>query len=537
LKNKKDYNSLITHNKRARKIARRIIHSRVIFTFLLILIQIIVFLLFVLELNSYLEYFFGVSLVLSFIFMIYLANCKGKNEFKIAWMVPLVLFPLFGIAAYVFYQINFGGIFTRRNLAEIKKKNLLPDTSIEKGRELLKKYPKIQGLGNYLLNTSGCYACENNKISYYKNGESFYPDLLEEIKKAKNFIFMEFFIIEIDESWLKILDLLEQKVKEGLQVRILYDALGSIMMSTRSYERYIIKKGIQARSFLPLVPLFSTQLNNRDHRKIIVIDGKLAYTGGLNIKNEYFNYGINRFPYWKDNFIKIEGSAVDSFTQMFFQNWNLNYKRQEDFHEFINRYKKPASKKASAEKQKEKEKGLIIPYFDDAYNKLDIAEEVYAYILNNAKKYVHITTPYFLMDNYLFTTLTNAVRRGVEVSVILPSVADHYLTYCIGKSFVEDAQKEGINIYFYKKGFIHAKTFISDNCTATVGSVNLDYRSLYHHFECGAIIHNHAVVKEIEKDFQETLKDCVLLGSDEYKKIPKKQLAIGRIFRIFSPLM
>ena len=529
MKEKSDYNEIIFRNKRSRKIARQIIYSQVILCFLFILIQIIVFVLFLIKLKPYIEYFFGASITLSFGFMVYLVNCKGKNEFKIAWMLPLVIFPLFGIAAYISYQINIGGSYTRKNLSAIKKRIKLPSPQTQQTQELLKQYPKISGLGSFLLNCGPFYSYSDNRVDYYKNGESFYPQFLEEIQKAQSFIFIEFFIIELDESWQMLLEILEKKAAAGVKVYVLYDALGSIMISTKRYERFLESKGIRCRSFLPLVPLFSTQLNSRDHRKIVVIDGKCAFTGGINIKNEYFNYGKNRFAYWKDNAVKITGSAVDSFTIMFMQNWNLNYRKQEEFEPFLNHYENPETLKTT--------KGLVIPYADDAYNSLDVAEEVYAYILNNAKKYVHITTPYFLLDNYLFTTLKNAARRGVEVSIILPSVADHYITFCIGKTFIEDAQKENVKIYMYDKGFIHAKTFISDDVTATIGSVNLDYRSFFHHFECGTVIHNHQAVKDMEKDFEETLKDCTLLGEGRYKKIPKRQLFLGRLFRIFAPLM
>ena len=322
------------------------------------------------------------------------------------------------------------------------------------------------------------------------------------------------------------MELLEQKVKEGVEVRVLYDGLGSTIMSNRYYENYLNSKGIQTRIFLPLKPFISTQINNRDHRKIVIIDGQVAFTGGLNITNEYFNLEHKRFSYWKDNGIKISGPAIKTLLSLFLQNWNLNNSKQDVFEQYLN-----------IQIEEKKAKGEVIPYGDDAYNNVDIAEDVYISILNNAQKYVHITSPYIILDNNLQNAILYAVRRGIEVSIIVPQEADHLITSCIGKTYLRTLTKGGVKVYLYKKGFIHSKTFISDNETATVGTINLDYRSLYHHFECGVVLHQLPVIQEIESDFLQTLQDCSLMEIEDYKKIPKGYRLIGRLFRIFAPLM
>jgi cardiolipin synthase len=318
---------------------------------------------------------------------------------------------------------------------------------------------------------------------------------------------------------------LEKKIKDGVEVRILCDGLGSPVFSTSYYQKYLKSKGIISQVFIPIVPVFSTHLNNRDHRKIVIIDGELAFTGGLNLANEYFNKGKNRFPYWKDNAVQIQGSAVHTFLQLFLQNWNLFTKSPEDFSHYL-----PTTSRQY------KSSGITIPYGDDFYNNKDIAENIYLYIINKAKNYLYITTPYLLIDNQLQEALFFAVERGVEVSIIVPSIPDHLLTFSIGKTYLDSFINNGIKVYLYQKGFIHAKTFISDDHIATIGSVNLDYRSLFHHSENGVVFIDSPVIDSAKKDFEESLKASIHMQKGDYKKIPLYIRMIGRLFRIFAPL-
>lgn len=521
-----DLNYILIRDRHEKAIFKKLIYSYVLMAFLLIAIQLFLFALFLFKLYPYLQLFLGGSIVISTAFMVYLSNCKGKNEFKLAWLVPTVIFPFFGIAAYIMFHINFGSRKMGKRLAYLKEKT----ESISSGKtninDIAEKFPDIAGLARYLNNHGNYYPHTNTKISYHPCGEDFFPDLFNSIKSAKKFVFLEYFIIDIDESWLLILELLEQKVKEGVEVRILFDGLGSPLASSKTYIKYLNELGIKAHPFQPLVPFFTTQQNNRDHRKIAIIDGKVAFTGGLNLSNEYFNVGENRFAYWKDNAVRIEGPAIQNFITMFLQTWNLQTKIDDDYEGYIN-----------CAYEKFDTKGAVIPYGDDAFNNEDIAEEIYNYILDNSKKYVHITTPYMVIDNQLIDSLLFAAHRGIEVSVIVPAAPDHFLTFCIGKTFLKTLIDNGIHVYLYKKGFIHAKTFISDNKISTIGSVNMDYRSLYHHFECGAVIYDEETATTIEKDFQETLKDCVEMKSEDYKKIPSRIRLLGRVFRIFAPLL
>ncbi|MCR5188576.1 MAG: cardiolipin synthase [Treponema sp.] len=522
----KDLNYLIIRDKQGKAILRKSIYSRIVLNFFLIALQIAVFTLFLLEFQSKLEVYFGASLILSTGFMIYLSNCSGKNEYKIAWLLPTVIFPLFGVSAYILYHTNLGGRNLRKKLKILKEKtnSCLPPK--EASLELLKKYPEIQGLATYLINSGSYYPHVNTSVTYFSSGEAFYPDMFQAIRNAKKFIFMEFFIIEVDETWALLVELLEQKVKEGLEVRVMFDGLGSPVASQKIYQKYLRERGIRVHSFLPLVPFFSTQQNNRDHRKIVIIDGEVAYTGGVNISNQYMNRGENRFSYWKDNAVRLEGPAIQNFMLMFLQTWNVGEKEKDDFVRLINF---PYPEKEA--------RGLVIPYGDDAFNQEDIAESVYLDLIAKADKYLYITSPYMVIDNQMQSALIYAVKRGVDVRVIVPSVPDHFLTFCIGKTYLKTLQENGIKVYTYQKGFIHSKTFICDDIIATVGSVNLDYRSLFYHFECGLLMYDTAAVLDARDDFEETLKDCQMMDKDSYKKIPSYQRAIGRVFRIFASLI
>lgn len=526
LMNKKKFFDLITKDTKARRFTKWFVYSRVVLTFLLILLQIILFLMFILWLNQYIEYYFAANIFLSLIFMGYLSNCKGKNEFKIAWMIPTVVFPLFGIAAYIMYNINIGGLSLRRKVSEVKRITNELQPSVFETQKKLEAFPEVADLGSYFIRTGNFHAYTDSSLKYFPSGEDFYKDLIPELEAAKEFIFLEFFIVGIDESWNKILDVLSRKVREGVEVRLLYDSVGSIMVASRSYQKYLADLGIKSHIFIPLIPFFSTRLNNRDHRKIIVIDGKTAYTGGLNLSNEYFNYGKNRFAYWKDNAIKIKGPAIQSFTTMFLQDWNLEVKETDDYKKYIQRDYELCN---SA--------GLVIPYGDDAFNNYDIAEDTYLYILGKARHYVHITTPYLLVDNQMLSSLIFAANRGLDVSLVVPSRPDHYITYCITRVFLRDLIVAGVNVYLYNPGFIHAKTFISDDSMATVGSVNLDYRSFFHHFECGTFIYKNQEIQALEDDFKDIVANSTKLTLAVYKKIPLFQRFCGHLFKIFAPLM
>lgn len=522
----RDYSKLIAKNKKIYSFVKRFFLSRLFFTVLLVLLQLGFFVFLANILNDYISVIFGLNISLSFLFMIYLTNCNGKNEYKIAWLIPTIFFPILGITAYFVTHLNWGGITFKKRMKKVKSETakLLPNESYS--NKIIEANPEIKNISSYLTTCAKCPPHTNNKVEYFRNGETFFEDLQKELEKAKEFIFIEFFIIDLDDSWIKIMNILERKVKEGVEVRVLYDAIGSIIMSTNSYQKLLKDKGIKSHIFQKLLPLYLVKLNNRDHRKIVVIDGKVSYTGGVNVTNKYFNQAPHKFKYWKDTAVKIEGPAIQNLTTLFLQNWNLETKDDDNYEKYIKR-----------DYPQFENNGVVIPYGDDAFNQEDIAENVYLHIIYTAQKYVHIMTPYVIIDNQMVEALCFAAKKGVDISIICPPMPDHLISYCVGKIYQKVLMEAGVKIYIYQPGFIHAKEFIADDKILSIGSINLDYRSFFHHFECNALIYNDMVVNKAQEDFLQTVSESKLLTPEEYKKIPKWQLLIGYIFRIFGPLM
>ncbi len=327
--------------------------------------------------------------------------------------------------------------------------------------------------------------------------------------------------------WNAVLDILKEKVKEGVEVRVMYDGMCSIVLLPYKYPQKLREYGIKAKMFAPIMPFLSTNQNNRDHRKIVVIDGKVAFTGGINLADEYINQKTV-YGHWKDTAVKITGDAVQSFTVMFLQMWNVSEKGSEDYAGYLQEIKfdHPLS-----------HDGFVIPYGETPTMRQEVAKTVYASMINSASRYVHIMTPYFIVDREFLDVMRYAAERGVEVAMILPGIPDKKVVYYIARTFYPELLKAGIKVYEYVPGFVHAKIFVSDDVSATVGTVNLDYRSFYHHFECGAYFYENQVVAKVEEDFQNTLLKCQEVTAESYWKIPLWQKATGRIFRLFAPLM
>lgn len=517
------YNSFIMKSKKNKKRSKFIsvfAYNKVFSLLAALIIQGAVLFAFIKWLSPYISFYFGGSVVVSAIFFCYLVNTPGKNEFKIAWLLPVVIAPLFGIFLYVLYHTNSGGFWLKRELKNVKEKNAayFKDESFS-GSDI----------SAYLKNYGNFPSYKNCRMQFMDNSQWFFESMLSDIEKAESFVFLEFFIIYPDKAFERLITLLKKKVEQGVTVRMMFDSIGSVSLSTKRNVKYLRSLGIDAVIFLPLIPFFSTHQNNRDHRKIAVIDNSVAYTGGVNISDEYLNYTHPRFENWKDTGIRIEGPAVKSFTGMFLENWNISSRRKdrsEDTGWFF-----------QAVETDFPDNGITIPYGDDALNNEDLAENIYMHILNNAKKYVHITTPYFIVDNAMKDAVCFAVRRGVEVSIIVPSKADHFITFCVGRVSLKPLIECGAKVYEYKPGFIHAKEFISDDIRATVGSVNLDYRSLFHHFECGVYMEKTDMTEIMEKDFQKILSDCKQITMEDYKKISPFKRIIGFVFRVFATLM
>ena len=352
-----------------------------------------------------------------------------------------------------------------------------------------------------------------------------------ELEKAEEFIFMEYFIIQEGVFLNTLLEILERKAKQGVEVRLMYDDLGSANTVPRKYWKELQKKGIKAQTFSKLKLFFSTTYNNRDHRKIMVIDGKVAFSGGINLADEYINR-VERFGHWKDNVFMVQGDAVRGFTLMFLQMWNVQAKRRDrhsDYERYLN---------VDIERRPDLENdGFIIPYGDGPHKQDNVAENVYLDIINNAKRFISVMTPYLVPDNEVLHALKHASKSGVEVNIIVPHIPDKKYVNILTKSYYPELLRSGVHIYEYDPGFVHSKMMVADGETAVEGTVNLDYRSLYLHYECGCIIHKNKVIGDIVDDFEDTLALCHEVSMDEYHSYGRIFKWTASLLRIFAPMM
>ncbi len=480
------------------------------------------------SLSSWMPYYYVLLLVLYGGIILHLVNKPSEPTTKITWILLVVLAPALGMALYVFVESDIGHRVLNRRLSELMKETSaflpeempMPEGAAEAAEEL-------PGLARYAWNRGGRYPVYGNtKVDYLSSGEESMEAMLDDLRAAKDFIFLEFFIIDEGVMWGRVLKILEEKQKEGVEVRVMYDGTCAIFRLPYRYPEMLKKLGIPCKMFAPIRPMISTHYNNRDHRKILVIDGKVAYTGGVNLADEYINIG-SRFGHWKDVSIRLEGEAVRSFTLMFLQMWNVN-----ETGDAFARYLDAPSGGWSVDAP-----GWVLPYGDSPLDAEKVGEMVYMDILNRAQRYVHIMTPYLILDSEMLTSLTFAAKRGVDVSIILPHIPDKKYAFALAKTHYRELMEAGVRIYEYTPGFVHAKTFSSDDCKAVVGTINLDYRSLYLHFECAAYLRDMPAVIDVERDFQETLEKCQEITLEDLKSIPLSYRVAGWLLKVFAPVM
>lgn len=503
------------------------VYSHTAIILLLILLQIGIMVLTFTYLGNYSTYMNGVISLLSFITAIYIFNEKGNPAFKMTWILFVFLVPVVGVGFYLFTK---AGIGTKYLGARLEKLRVETEPYMQQNEYVVHamKGGRVANanLSHFLYNQVGFPTYGNSQAQYFPLGDDKFPVLIEELNKAEKFIFMEYFIIGEGYVWDTVLEVLRKKVKEGVEVRLMYDGTCSISLLPYEYPKQLREYGIQCKEFGPIVPILSTSQNNRDHRKICVIDGKVAFTGGVNLADEYINKKV-RFGHWKDTAIKIEGDAVQSFTMMFLQMWNITERQPEDYAKYLTEKQPGFSRKD----------GYIIPYGDSPFDHENVGEEVYFHILNHAKKYVHIMTPYLILDHEMITALTYAAKRGVDVKIIMPGIPDKAYAFALAKTYYPELLRAGVKIYQYKTGFVHAKSFTSDDCKGVVGTINLDYRSLYLHFECAVYLYQVPQITEVEADFQETLKDCREITMEDWRNEKFITKLTGRVLRLIAPLM
>ncbi|WP_281872447.1 cardiolipin synthase [Sellimonas catena] len=504
-----------------------VIYGRTAVILLLILIQILVMVFGIYFLTDSWTYLYGVFSIIGTIAVIYIINSEDNPAFKLTWVLCIMALPIFGTFFYIYVKSEIGTRYIGKRLETLRQETeeyMCQDMEIIDAMKESKLANK--NLSFYLGKHMGFPIYGNTRLEYYPLGEDKFDALKRELRKAEHFIFMEYFIVEGGEMWDEVRHILEEKVAEGVEVRFMYDGMCSISKLPSDYPWYLRRRGIRCKVFNPINPIVSTIQNNRDHRKICVIDGKVGFTGGVNLADEYINRR-ERFGHWKDTAIMLEGDAVQSLTIMFLQMWNIDEKKSDAYEKYLYPSRKPFDPKD----------GYVLPYGDTPYDNETVGEEVYFHILNHAKEYVHIMTPYLILDNEMIKTLARVAKSGMEVIIIMPHIPDKPYAFAVAKTYYKELIEAGARIYEYTPGFVHAKIFVSDDDTATVGTINLDYRSLYLHFEDGVFIYNNPVVADIERDFQETLKKCHFVTMKEVQERSVKEKIEGQVLRLFAPLM
>lgn len=506
----------------------KVLFSRIVITGILILVQLFTFVFLILKLSESFFYVYVLFILISLAVMVYIVSRKDNPSYKLAWAIPVMAVPVFGGLLYLFFGGNKIGRklkkqieATYREIGEL----LVQDNDVMD--EISKEDKSVATQVKYIKDSAAFPIYKNTLTEYLSPGEEFYDKLLEELKKAKHYIFMEYFIIHEGKMWNSILDILIEKAKEGLDVRLVYDDLGCVTTLPNHYYERLQKAGIKTLVFNPLVPALSIAMNNRDHRKITVIDGHTAFTGGTNLADEYINE-IVRFGYWKDASLMIKGKAVWSFLVMFLQLWSFTKGETVDYESY-----RP---KLTSEEESYDD-GYVQPYGDSPYDEELVGENVYLNIINKAKDYVYICTPYLIIDNELITALTLAAKGGVDVRIVTPHIEDKWYAHIVTRAHYAQLIEAGVKIYEYTPGFIHSKTVVSDDILGTVGTINFDYRSLYLHFECGVLLYKTQSVMKIKEDFMNILSVSQEITLEDTKNVKWTSRVIRSILRLFAPLM
>ena len=510
------------------------LYNRLIIILALIFLQVVLYgaMLFLVTYNSKIALALQiVLLVVEFLSLLYLVNGSDRPSMKTSWIILILVAPVIGVPAYLLYGEGRPTWRMNKKIEEAKAENV--EIFLETCGEMpaLESENRSDAVCRYLMKYGSFPVYGDGEVDYYKCGEDAFPVILEELKKAKKFILLDYFIVEHGKMWNEMLKILLEKAETGVQIRMIYDDFGCMTTLPPKYEKYLesLHKNVRCMTFNAIVPVFAVRMNNRDHRKILVVDGKVGFTGGINLADEYINEK-ERFGYWKDGVVRLKGSAVNSMTVMFFNFWNAFRKDKEDLRKYLVKEENGHTMSAL------KEGGLRLqPYDDSPIDKVSVAETVYLDIINRAKKYVYIFTPYLILDDSMRYALSLAARRGVDVRIVVPGIPDKKVVYRLTRANYALLQKAGVQIYEYTPGFIHSKCMVSDDECAVVGTVNFDYRSLYHHFENAVYFANCDAVADVKRDCEETFA-LSRLCENGYPKRNVLGRVIDSVLRVFETL-
>lgn len=503
----------------------RVVFSRSMIIMLSLLLQLVLYFLMMFSVIRHVTVFAGSMTIFSAIMMFVVLNTRANPTIKLSWCIIIAIMPLFGTVLYFFTKYDLGYRLEQQVLGKCMQES---EIYVPKQEALFRKVQEedksLHNLARYLQSKGQHTIYENTEVKYFPLGEDMFAEMIRQIEKAEKFLFLEYFIVGPGHMWNTILDLLIEKVHQGVDVRIIYDGSNAVTTLPYGYHKKLRKAGIQCKVFAEFHPFVSTIYNNRDHRKILVVDGKVAFTGGVNLQDEYINKKTIH-GHWKDTGVMLQGDAVQGFTILFLQMWNADEKQRE-----YASYMCPVN-------QEPKGEGYVIPYSDTPLDDENVGEMVYLDMINRAEKYVYIMTPYLILDYEMLTALCFAAKRGVDVRIILPHIPDKKYAFCLAKSHYQDLVEAGVKVYEYTPGFVHAKVVLCDDKEAVVGTINFDYRSLYLHFECAVYLYKVPALQDIRTDFSETMEKSELITMEAVRKQPWYTKLFGKLLKIIAPLM
>ena len=506
----------------------RIISQRLVIVSLLILFQIALIVVMMLQFRQYFLYFNTVCTALSLVVVLVIVNRNTNPAYKIAWIIPILCLPVFGWLLYIFFAGNQMTHRAKRKMQQIehKQREMLPDREMVIA-EIDHYSEDAARQSRYIQDNAYCPPYARTESLFLPGGEAQFSRMIEDLNKAEHFIFMEYFIIQEGLMWNTLLDILVRKAREGVDVRLIYDDMGCIMTLPYRYYKTMEEAGIRCCVFNPFIPVVSGRMNNRDHRKICVIDGDIGYTGGINLADEYINE-YERFGYWKDAGIRLYGEGVWNLTVMFLTMWEYICGTTEDYTQFQPGQYHPLPEVAD---------GYVQPYCDSPLDGEYVGETVYLNMIHRARRYVYITTPYLVLDNEMTTALCMAAKSDVDVRIMTPHIPDKWYVHAVSRANYSALAESGVKIYEFTPGFVHAKTVVVDDEYATVGTINFDYRSLYLHYECGVWLFRTESIWAIKRDYLNTLSSCQLVTAEDCRKVSLPRRLVRSVLRIFAPLM
>lgn len=500
------------------------IFSRFAITVVIILIQAAWIALLVLRLDEYAEYLNIFFTIASFFMALFVIYRDDTGAYKLGWILLITLIPMFGALMYAFFGNKRPSRRIRVKLNpvnEVHKKDLRQTYNT---REIQSN--RLQRTVDYIAEKGPFPAWDGTVTKYYRLGDEAFPDLINDLKRAEHFIFMEYFIIGSGKMWDMIHEILVEKANAGVDVRVIYDDVGSIGKLPLGFAAKLESEGIKTVVFNPLRPILSLVYNNRDHRKICVVDGYIAHSGGYNLADEYINLE-ERFGHWKDSGLRLEGNAVWNFTVMFLNMWNAFRPTETDY----NNYKPHVHHPGVFDSD-----GIVQPFSDSPLDDENLGENIYMEIINQAEDYVYIFTPYLILDNEMLSCIRLASKRGVDVRLVTPGIPDKKIIFRLTRSYYRPLIEDGVKIYEYTPGFLHAKSFVADGKIGVVGTINLDYRSLYLHFECGTMMIGSRALRGLKEDCEDTFRKCDQIELHEIKQ-GFFGVLVDSVLRVLSPLL